>query len=553
MERIFQLLRNLGPTRLALLGIVMAGVVGFFVWVFAFMAEPKYELLYGELDMNDSARVVSRLESAKIPFQLRHNGTSVYVPANEVLRMRVTLAEQGLPSGGSIGYEIFDNADALSTTNFKQNVDLVRALEGELTRTIRSIDTVKGARVHLVLPKRELFSRKNHQPSASVLLKMSGANRLSKSQVLAIQHLVASAVPGLNPNSVSIVDGAGTLLGGGFGDDDATVLATAQADERRQRFENDLANTVEQLLAKTVGSGKVRAEVFSDMDFDRINTSEEVYDPDGQVVRSTQAIEESGSNRESSGNLPVGTAGNLPDANFGSPESAGTAANENRTEETVNYEISKKVINHVRETGIINRLSVAVLVDGTYETAGDGSKTYQPRTQQELDLLATLVRGAIGFNAERGDTVEVINMRFADIELPEEEVSELLLGLSKEDLFRIGQYLGIVVLAALILLLVVRPLITQTIAAVPVAAAGVPGNLRVEQHATAALAPPDPRIGDGPRELVPPESEMGGGMAGTHQLENQNANSSMKRVGDIVENSPEEALTVVRGWLHGEQ
>ncbi len=550
MLSIFQVLRNLGPKRLAIIGGVMACVIGFFVWVFAEMAKPNFALLYGDLDPGDSARVVSQLESSGVPYELRHEGGFIYVPNDQVLRTRMALAEQGLPSGGSIGYEIFDNSDALGTTNFSQNVNLVRALEGELARTIRSIDSIKSARVHLVLPKRELFTRDRQEPSASVLLQVRGAGSPSRGQVAAIQRLVASAIPDLNPRRVSIIDDSGTLLTSDSEDGDATALASSQADERRRKFETTLARTVEHLLAKTVGVGNVRTEVFADMDFDRINTSEEVFDPDGQVVRSTQAVEQSGSNKEGTGGLPVSVGTNLPDPNFGFPEPSGSSTSENRTEETVNYEISKKVINHVRETGEVNRLSVAVLVDGTYAIAEDGSKTYQPRSQDELDLLATLVRGAIGFNGERGDSVEVINMRFADMDAPEIEETGLLFGLDKEDLFRIAQYLVVVVLGVLILFLVVRPLVKNAAEAIPLAAANINNGLLSEGPSHPALAPPQGDDAEPQMTYLPADAEEG--KVDVKQIESRSISPAVKRVGEIVERHPDEALSLVRGWLHAE-
>ncbi len=556
MLSIFHILRNLGPKRLTIIGGVMVCVIGFFVWVFAEMAKPNYALLYGDLDTADSAQMISYLETAGVPHELRHGGGFIYVPSDQVLRTRMALAEQGLPSGGSVGYEIFDNSDALGTTNFSQNINLVRALEGELARTIRSINSVKSARVHLVLPKRELFTRDRQEPSASVLLQVRGANRLSPGQVAAIQRLVASAIPDLNPRRVSIVDDAGTLLTADSEDGDATALASSQADDRRRRFETSLARTVEQLLARTVGAGKVRTEVFADMDFDRINTSEEIFDPDGQVVRSTQAVEQSGTNREGTGGLPVSVGTNLPDPDLGYSESGGSSASENRTEETVNYEISKKVINHVRETGEVKRLSVAVLVDGTYTPAEDGSKTYQPRSQEELDLLATLVRGAIGFDAERGDSVEVINMRFARTDVPEAEETGLFYGLEKEDLFRIAQYLVVFILGVLILFLVVRPLVKTTAEAIPVAAASSRDNLLAEGPARPALAPPDPAGANGANGqamYLPAGAGSREDGIDVNQIEGRVNGSAMNRVGEIVEKHPDEALSIVRGWLHAEQ
>ena len=553
MLSILQVLRNLGPKRLTFIGGVMVCVIGFFVWVFAEMAKPNYALLYSDLDTGDSARMISELESSGVPYELRHDGSSIYVPKDRVLRTRMAMAEQGLPSGGSIGYEIFDNSDAFGTTNFSQNVNLVRALEGELARTIRSIDSIKSARVHLVLPKRELFTRNRQEPSASVLLQVRGPSRPTRGQVAAVQRLVASAVPDLNPRRVSIVDDTGTLLTSDSEEDDATALASSQADERRRQFETNLARTVEHLLAKTVGTGNVRTEVFADMDFDRINTSEEVFDPDGQVVRSTQAVEQSGSNREGTGGLPVSVGSNLPDPNLGFAESGGSSTSENRTEETVNYEISKKVINHVRETGEVNRLSVAVLVDGTYTTAEDGTQVYQPRTQDELDLLATLVRGAIGFNSERGDSVEVINMRFADMDMPEADETGLFLGLDKEDLFRIGQYLVVVILGVLILFLVVRPLVKNAAEAIPVAAANIDNNRLTEGSSHPALAPPQPDGADAQATYLPAGSGSLKSQIDVNQVDGEVNASAVKRVGEIVERHPDEAITIVRGWLHAEE
>ena len=553
MLSILQVLRNLGTKRLTIIAAVMVCVIGFFVWVFAEMAKPQYGLLYGDLDTSDSARMVEELESKGIPFDIGPGGGSIYVPKDRVLRTRMAMAEQGLPSGGSIGYEIFDNSDSLGTTNFSQNVNLVRALEGELARTIRTIDTIKNARVHLVLPKRELFTRNRQEPSASVLLQVRGASSPTRGQVAAVQRLVASAIPDLNPRRVSIVDDTGTLLTSDSEEDDATALASSQADERRQKFERDLARTVERLLVKTVGVGKVRTEVFADMDFDRINTSEEVFDPDGQVVRSTQAVEQSGSNHEGTGGLPVSVGTNLPDPNFGMSEPGGSSASENRTEETVNYEISKKVINHVRETGEVNRLSVAVLVDGTYSVGEDGIKTYQPRSQDELDLLATLVRGAIGFNSERGDSVEVINMRFADMDMPEAEDMGIFLGLDKEDLFRIGQYLVVFILAVLILFMVVRPLVKNAAEAIPVAAANINNGLLPEGPSHPALAPPQPDSADPQAGYLPASTGSQDGQIDVNQVEGAVNTSAVKRVGEIVEKHPDEALTIVRGWLHADQ
>ena len=550
MDSFMQMMRNLGPTRLAAMGGVFLFLVAATIWFISRMATPQYEMLYGELDNGDAARMAQFLETTGVPYQVRDDGASIFVPADEVGPARMAMASEGMPTGGSMGYEIFDNSDSLGTTNFMQNVNLVRALEGELGRTITSIDAVKTARVHLVMPRRELFSRERQQPSASIVLQMRGSNRLSPQQVSAIQHLVASAVPSLTPNRISIVDGNGTLLARGFEDTDDPGTISAKADERRQRYENRLARTIEQLLEQTVGFGKVRAEVTADMDFDRVNTAEELFDPDGQVVRSTQTIEETASASEGEGPPPVSVATNLPDANLGDAGASSATTAESRTEETVNFEISKRVVNHVRDAGIINRLSVAVLVDGKYETGEDGESVYLDRSEAEMQLLTQLVQGAIGFDAGRGDSVDVINMRFAAAPSPAEEDLQLFFGLEHRDLLRVAELLIVGIVGILVILLVVRPLLTKAFEAMPVAIGG-DGQLLAD-HGTPALTGPGAIAG------VPVPGDRGGAdddadeMIDLDRVEGRVKASSVKKVGEIVDKHPEEAISIIRSWLYAE-
>jgi flagellar basal-body M-ring protein/flagellar hook-basal body protein (fliF) len=558
MQKLAGIFRSFGPARLAIMGIAVAGLIGAFAWMIAGGSSPQMSLLYADLDMSDASRIASQLDAAKVPYRLGSDGTSIFVPNDQVARLRVSLAEQGLPTGGSMGYEIFDRTDALGSTNFLQNVNLVRALEGELARTMRSIDTVKSARVHLVIPQHELFSREKKEPSASVLLQMRGAARLTQAQVAAVQHLIASAVPGLTPSRISIIDGQGTLLTAGL-DGEATDVATAEkADARRRQLEEKLTQAIEHMIERTVGPGSVRAEVFADMDFDRINTSQEVFDPDGQVVRSTQTVQENNASSERDGNTPVGVAPNLPDPNAAGNANTGSTNSENRNEETVNYEISKKVINHVKETGIVKRLSVAVLVDGKRSIDKDGNTVYEARTPEELEQLATLVRSAVGYNAERGDKVEVVNMRFADIEVPEQaEAPALPLGLERGDLLRLAQYLILFVLAVLVILLVIRPLIKRSVdAALPAAAGDASSQLLTEGGAAPGTTPAltGPQADAAGTELVrSDEDESPEEMIDLARVEGRVKASSLTRIGAIVERYPEESLSLIRSWLYAEE
>lgn len=544
MDTFLQTLRNLGPMRLAIMGGVIFGLIAFFIYLTTRLATPQMSLLYGDLDTGDASRMASQLETQNVPFELRKNGTEIYVPADQVGRTRLSMAQQGLPSGGTVGYELFDKTDSIGSTDFVQNVNLLRALEGELARTIGSIESVHSARVHLVMPRRELFSRESQQPSASIVLKMKGSGRLGREQVAAIQHLVAAAVPKLTPNRISIVDDRGSLLAAGFEDANDPAVAAVKADERRRTFENRMARTVEEMLERTVGYGKVRAEVRADMDFDRISTNEEQYNPDGQVVRSTQTVDQKSSSRESDPNA-VTVANNLPDPNAQAGGAATASNNESRTEETVNYEISKKVVNHVKEIGTINRLSIAVLVDGTYNTDAQGTRTYVPRTEQQMTMLANLVRGAIGFDANRGDKVEVTNMQFVEPEAPAEPPLQLFFGLNKQDMLRMAELLVFSIVAILVILLVVRPLLTRAFEALPVAAAGpAEGRLLADETMAApALA--------GPGEGAPGQEEFEE-LIDIDRVEGRVKASSVKKVGEIVDKHPSEALAIIRAWMYQE-
>ena len=539
METLIHALRNLGPVRLAIMGAIMLGMIGFFIFL-ATRLTPSMVLLYGDLNADDSSRITSQLSSQNVPFELLQGGSQIMVPNDRALKLRLNLASQGIPSGGSLGYELFDDQQTIGNTSFVQNINLVRALEGELARTIQTISSIRSARVHLVLPRRELFSRENHQASASITLRM-GDGSLEKDQVAGIQHLVAAAVPGLVPARVSIISSSnGKLLAGGFEEDSASFMAV-KSQEQRRNFERRMSRIIESLLEKTVGFGMVRAEVKADMDFDRISTTDEKFDPDGQVIKSNQSIEETNQTRDTEGTQPVTVGTNLPDPNVGSGENASSSAAQSRNEETVNFEVSKKIINHVREVGIINRLSVAVLIDGV-RGIDDGEPTYQPRSEAEMELLATLVRGAIGFNADRGDTVEVINMEFADVMVEGIELG-LFFGLDKNDLLRMAEVLVLSIVAILVILLVVRPLVSRAFESIPSAAAA--GERLLTDQAGALTAPGIP-------SEVTVGEERFEELIDIDRVEGRVKASSVNKVGGLVEKHPEEALSILRSWMYQE-
>ncbi|HBU97327.1 MAG TPA: flagellar M-ring protein FliF [Thalassospira lucentensis] len=548
MSGLLQTLKTLGPTRLMAMSGVGVLLLVFFAFLILRVSAPNMELLYRDLDPADASQIVNRLEDQQVSYQLLNNGTEILVPSDQVNRMRLTMAESGLPAGGSVGYEVFDNADGFGATSFEQNINHVRALEGELARTIASIQSIQHARVHLVLPKRQMFSRETQQASASIAVKMSGGE-LKPEQVVAIQHLVAAAVPQLDPGKVSIIDERGRLLARGDGEQQSSTFLTQSADEMRIRNESRLRNTIEDLLSRSLGYGEVRAEVSVEMDFNKITTANERFNPDERVVRSSQTIDENSTNSETEGADPVTLQNNLPDPNLNGGAGSGTQSQETRSEETVNYEISKTTTTQVKEIGEISRVTVAVLVDGTYTTDENGERLYQERTPEDLEKIAALVRSAIGYDPQRSDQVEVINMQFVDTAdlFPDEDI-ETFLGLDKAEIFRIAEMLVLAIVAILVILLVVRPLLTRAFETLPSAADMAQRQLLSEDmtaDGTPALEGPAP---------VPmaPGMDDGEELINLSMVEGRVKASSVKKIGEIVEKHPEEALAIIRNWLYQE-
>lgn len=526
--------------RLAIMGGLGLVLAFFFAFMVSRLTSGNLELLYSDLDPAEAGKISSQLQQQNVPFEVQAGGTRIMVPKDKVGSLRLSLASQGLPGGGNIGYELFDDSSSLGTTNFMQSINLVRAMEGELARTIKTLKSVRNARVHLVLPRRQLFSREQQQASASVILELGSAATLSREQIQSVQHLVSAAVPQLDPGRVSVIDNRGNLLARAGENSEATRANDMV--ERRTNFERRLSRTIKELLEKHVGFDKVKAEVSAELDFDRITTTQETYDPDGQVVRSTQTVEESAVSQESEGQQPVTVGANLPDGAPGGEAGPQARTQESRTEETTNFEISKKIVNHVRETGIVKRLSVAVMVDGIRTINDDDEEEYRDRNEQEMENLTKLVASAIGFNADRGDRIEVINMRFEPVRIDVEEPLELFFGLQKNDLLRIAEVIALSILAILVILLVIRPLVSRAFEALPSAAAAAQQKLLEEQAAAAAaLAPPEVPEADELEELIDID-----------RVEGRVRASSVKKVGEIVEKHPEEALSIVRHWMYQE-
>jgi len=533
LQGLVDFLKGLGAARLMAMIAVTAALIGFFAFVIMRVTTPQMTTLFTDLSLEDSSSIIKDLDRQGIPYEMRNEGSVILVPKDKVTRLRMKLAEGGLPKGGGVGYEIFDKSDALGTTSFVQSINHLRALEGELARTIRGIDRIQAARVHLVLPERPLFSRETPEPSASIVVRVRGS--LEQQQIRAIRHLVASSVNGLKPQRVSIVDETGSLLADGAASD----VDQAVGDERRNAYEKRMRKQVEDIVSSVVGTGRARVQLAADFDYNKITQTSDKFDPEGRVLRSSQTREESSASAGDSGQVTVNNElpGNQNNAN-------GTQARDQskKTEETNNYEISRTTKTEVTEAGRVNRISVAVLVDGAYSKNEKGELVYKERSKEELDRISALVRSAIGFDQKRGDQVEVVNLKFAEgpQTAPIAEPTGFLgmLQFTKDDIMYVIE-LGVMMLLGLVVLfMVVRPLVKKILASEELAAL-----------TNAVTAPPEEIAkAPGPAGLLP------GGNNTSHlidvaQVQGQVHAQSVHRVGELAERNPNETAAIVRQWL----
>lgn len=559
MQSLIGFLRSLGAPRLTAMVVVTAALIGFFAFLIMRVTTPAMVTLFTDLSVEDSSAIIKDLERQAIPYDIRNDGAVVMVPKDKVTRLRMKLAESGLPKGGGVGYEIFDKSDALGATSFVQNINRLRALEGELARTIRGIDRVQAARVHLVLPDRPLFSRDAPEPSASVVLRVRG--QLEGAQVRAIRQLIASAVTGLKAQRVSIIDEAGQLLANG----NSEMGEGATGDERRVAFERRMRDQVEAIVTSVVGPGRARVQLSADFDYNKITQTSDRYDPEGRVVRSSQTREETSASSEAKeGQVTV--ANELPGGQQ-RPDAAGAAGGardqSKKTEEVVNYEISRTTKTEVVEAGRVNRVSVAVLVDGAYEKNDKGEIAYKARSQEDLDRIGALVRSAIGFDQKRGDQVEIVNLRFADapVAVPAAESQGMLGGMlqfTKDDLMRGIELAVMAILGLVVLLFVVRPMVRRVLAPeagqMPQGALAPPAAAQTADGGAApALAAPAQQPGmtvvmhnATPQGSVP---QVTGQMIDVAQVQGQVHAQSVHKVGELADANPNETVGILRQWL----
>ncbi|UTP40695.1 flagellar M-ring protein FliF [Phenylobacterium sp. LH3H17] len=543
-------LQKFGIGRLAAILGIGAGVAAALFALTMGLGEPK-ALLYSNLDLKEAGSITAALDQGGVKYEVKGDGSTIMVPRDEVASTRLMLSGKGLPTSGSVGYEIFDGGNTMGQTDFVQQLNRQRALEGELARTIQSLDGVASARVHLVLPKRQLFEEEAEQPSASVSIGVGGREP-SQDQVQAIQNLIASAVPNLKPGRVTVVDQHAKQLSAG-----EDGFAGQAADGRRSEVEQRIAKTVKGLVEGVVGAGKARVNVTADLDLARVTVQQETFDPDGQVIRSESTNEESAKENAADANGGVSASANIP-TGAGANDEGLTGSTSATTTSTTNYEISKTTRTEVNEPGQVKRLSVAVAIDGATALGADGKPgAYTPRSAQEMARIEQLVRTAVGYNADRGDQVTVVNVRFPTVaDAGGTEAANPLMGFDKNDIMRAVELAILALVAILMMLFVVRPLLRNS--------GGGGGGGRSLSHLTAA-GPGMTRVvttNDGQQMQVQVDPATGQALAlpgpgneleqriDIARIEGQVKASSVKRVAEFVDNHPEESVSLLRTWLH---
>jgi len=542
-------LQRFGIGRLTVVLGVAAGVAAVLVAVMLRIGQAPDALLYSNLDLREASEVTTALDSAGIKYSSKGDGSTIFVSRDEVGEARMLVAGKGLVTSGSVGYEIFDNQSVLGQTEFQQNLNEKRALEGELSRTIMSMRGINSARVMIALPRRELFQSDAADPTASIVVGVTGG-QLSGAQVQAIRNVVASSVPNLKPEKVTLTDTSNRTLAAGS---DAEGFSAASAQDAQETTESRLQARIKDIVEGVVGVGGARVQVTADIDHSRSTTQELRYDPDGQVVRSTSI-----NGTESSDTSPTSDGGatatnNIPGG--AAPATATAGSRDTANTETTNYEISNTTTTTVKEAGEIKRLAVSVAVDGKWTPGANGAApTYAARTPAEIEQIKALVAAAVGIDETRGDKLEVLNTRFnRDLAVVGgEEAKASLFDFTKNDLMRGVELLVLLITGILLIFFVLRPLLKSASGGAGPGggamqlAAGLPGGGSVTTLQTTMMGG---GAGGPMHQLTGPPSEMEQRLD-IARIEGQVKASSVKKVADFVEKHPDESTSILRSWVH---
>lgn len=521
---ILGLIRSAGAARIAAIIGVTMGVAIALGLIVARIGETPLSILYADLDLRDAQAVSQRLDQQGVRYEIRERGgrASILAQRDETARLKLSLAADGVVRSSGVGYEIFDGDSAFGSTFFQQNINRLRALEGELARTIASIAGVRAARVHLVLPERELFARDRKAASASIVV--DAPSGLDQRSVRAIVNLAATAVPELAPERVTVLDASGALLASGQADN---AIAGSAADERIAATETRLRRTVEDLVGRIVGAENLRVQVAAEMDFNRVTENAEIIDPNSQTVLSSTSIEETSDSNEPSLGRGVTVANALPGSQAAGLQGAANTSTTRRTQETTNYEISRTVRSEVREQGSVKRLSVAVAIN----------QADTPRGAQELARIDALVKSAIGYSQARGDRVEIVEIAFQPDAAPAaaQGAAARSPALTEEQSMRLAEVGALGLIGLALIYFVLRPMLAAP-AGAPAARAAEDGGV------TALIGPSAPRPLPAPNRAFEEKLDLA-------RVEGQVKASSLNKVSEVVRGHADESAGILKNWI----
>lgn len=499
--------------------IAVAAVLAVVMLTAVWTKQPSFRPVYSGLSSEEMAEVVSLLDEKKIPYKMSADGMSLSVPEDKVQQARMLVAGEGSLMSGDAGFELFDGKN-IGMTDFMQKLNFQRALQGELSRTISQLKEVENARVHIVMAKESLFQEDAEKPSASVVITLRRGRSLAKSQVAGITQVVANAVEGMEPDRVSIIDSKGNVLTKMAKDG---AIETASSNMEMQRaYEKELEGKIVPMLEKAIGKGNAIVRVSALLDFEKTEKMEEIYDPDGVVVRSEQRSNESLTDTEGT---PAGAPGVTTNLQEGDISASGASSNANKSSETINYEITRVTKKTVEPLGELKKLSVAVLLDGNYETSDDGTKKYVQRTDEEMKVYENIVRKIMGFNADRGDQLEISSVAF------EPEVAIIMdEGRSDEFWIAIARNASIAILGILFFVFILRPLIKWFVAPVEVPVQVLPAVVEEEE----AVGP------------TAEEVEL--------KLRKESAGEKMRQqLVEVAKKNPDLVVNVIQDWLESKE
>lgn len=535
LQQIIASLRSLGRGRLILLALSGLGVLGLVTVSSYMLSTPPMQTLYTGLEAEDVSRIGVALGQAGTPFEVSSDGKSVLVPASETLKARMLLAESGLPRSPGSGYELFDSLGSLGLTSFMQEITRLRALEGELARTIQLVEGVKSARVHLVLPDRNAFRLASQQTSASVIVRLDRPDRSLAAE--AIRHLVAAAVPDLTVDHVSLLTTDGKLVasdaeGGGNGSGTVLSLESTVSDGIRDR--------ISRTLAPQLGVENYQISVAVKLNTDRKQVNETIYDPESKVERSVRVIRDTGNSKGGSNDWSVSVVSEIPDQSSDKTGSGSSSEEKQHREELTNYELSSKVVSTDTAGYAVERLSVAVVINRKQLAHALGDKMSEEAVKQRTAELQELVASAAGLQVERGDKVTVTTADFVENAEPEHAASDGLMALLSGNLGVMINAVTVLALAGLIIAFGLRPMARSVMQADerPLAIAGGAPPLALRQAVPverAAMAAPAAVAGPG-------KGEDSGGEAGR-------ANRLQQNLRQVVEMNEDRAVGVMRQWL----